>query len=247
MQSFDRSLSRRTLLKGAALLAGFVPAWRLIASAQVVEKLDAGEKTAIAAMISHIIPTDTTPGAQQAGITSQVEVEAEKSDKLRELYRSGLQELNSQSQTQFGRRFVKITYAQQEQLLRDIANSEFFRSLRNLTVRRFYNSQVGWQSVGYPGMGQPYGYRGFDQPPSGSGDRRRGMEAEAILPEGEGKKEVAASCGQCHDLNVVTSQRKTKEEWQQTVDKMITQYHARLEPSLTDKIVSYLSRNWGAN
>jgi mono/diheme cytochrome c family protein len=71
------------------------------------------------------------------------------------------------------------------------------------------------------------------------------MEAEATLPEGEGKKEVAASCGQCHRLNVVTSQRKTREQWQQTVDKMITKYHAHLEPDSSDRIVSYLSRNLG--
>ncbi len=245
MASMDNSLSRRTLLRGTALLAGLVPAWRLIAAAQDVERLDVGEKTAIAVIVSHIIPTDATPGAQEAGIANAVEAEAEKSDKLRKIYESGLQELDTQSRTQFGKSFVEITYEQQEQLLRGIAKFEFFRSVRNLTVRRFYNSRLGLEGVGYPGMGQPHGYRDFDQPPSGNGDQHREMEADTTLPEGEGKKEVAASCGQCHGLNVVTSQRKTREQWQQTVNKMITQYHANLEPNLSDRIVSYLSRNLG--
>ena len=241
----DSSLSRRTLLRGTALLAGLTPAWRLIAAVQEVEGLDAGEKTAIAVIVSHIIPTDATPGAQEARIANDVEAEAEKSDKLRKIYGSGLRELDTQSRTQFGKSFVEITYEQQEQLLRGIAKSEFFRSVRNLTVRRFYNSRLGLEGVGYPGMGQPHGYRDFDQPPGGAGDQHQGMEADTTLPEGEGKKEVAASCGQCHGLNVVTSQRKTREQWQQTVNKMITQYHANLEPNLSDRIVSYLSRNLG--
>jgi hypothetical protein len=104
---------------------------------------------------------------------------------------------------------------------------------------------LGMESVGYPGMGQPHGHRDFDQPPGGSGDQHKKMEAEATLPEGEGKKEVAASCGQCHELNVITSQRKTREQWQQSVRKMVTQYHAQLGPTLSDKIVAYLSQNFG--
>jgi hypothetical protein len=243
----DNPLSRRTLLKGIGLLAGLAPAWRHIASGQQAEKLGAGEKTAIAVIVTHIIPTDATPGAQEAGIANSVEAEAEKSDKLWKMYGSGLRELDTLSRTQFGKSFLEITYEQQDQLLRDIANSEFFKSVRNLTVRRFYNSQLGFESVGYPGMGQPNGHRDFDQPPSKSGDQHKGMELEAALPEGEGKKEVAASCGQCHRLDVVTSQRKTRAQWQQTVSKMITQYHASLEPRVADKIVAYLSQNLGSH
>ena len=245
MPPLDNSVSRRTLLKGAALLVGFVPAWRLVTFAQQADGLDAREKATIAVIVSHIIPTDATPGAQQAGIASDVEAEVEKSDKLRKMYGAGLQDLDAKSQTQFGRSFVEISSKQQEQLLGGITNSDFFKSVRNLTVRRFYNSRVGFDSVGYPEMGQPQGHRDFDQPPSRNGDQHRGMEAEATLPEGEGKKEVAASCGQCHGLNVITSQRKTREQWQQTVNKMITQYHAPLDSNLSDKIVSYLSQNLG--
>jgi len=247
MPSSDNSLSRRTLLKGIALLAGLAPTWRHIASDQQAEKLDAGEKTAIAVIVSHIIPTDATPGAREAGIANDVEAEAEKSDKLWKMCGSELRELDTQSQTQFGKSFVAITYEQQDQLLRGIANSEFFKFVRNLTVRRFYNSRLGLEGVGYPGMGQPNGHRDFDQPPSESGDQQKRMEVEVALPEGEGKKEVAASCGQCHGLDVVTSQRKTRAQWQQTVSKMITQYHASLEPRVADKIVSYLSQNLGSH
>lgn len=201
----------------------------------------------MAALVSHIIPTDTTPGAQEAGIAGYLEDEAEKSDKLRKLYDSGLQDLNRKSQTRFGSSFVRTTYGQQEHLLEEIANSEFFKSVRNLTVRHFYSSQVGWQSIGYPGMGQPHGYRDFDLAPGQSRNRPSEMDSEMMLPEGKGRKEVAASCGQCHELSVVTSQRKTKEEWQRTVRKMVTQYHASFDPSLADKIVSYLSQKFGAD
>jgi len=40
------------------------------------------------------------------------------------------------------------------------------------------------------------------------------------LPDGPGKDLFAAVCGSCHALDLATSQRKTREGWQATVDSM---------------------------
>ena len=62
----------------------------------------------------------------------------------------------------------------------------------------------------------------------------------SLLPEGEGKKEVTTLCASCHSLQLIVSQRKTAEQWRNTVDNMIGR-GAQLFVEEVDTIAAYLS------
>jgi glucose/arabinose dehydrogenase len=61
----------------------------------------------------------------------------------------------------------------------------------------------------------------------------------ALLPEGEGKKEVTTLCSNCHSLQLIVSQRKTPDQWRNTVDDMIGR-GAQLYVEEADIISTYL-------
>ena len=65
------------------------------------------------------------------------------------------------------------------------------------------------------------------------------------LPDGPGKVLFAAVCGACHALDLATSQRKTREGWQATVDSMVAKGAAGSGEQF-DRIVDYLAKNFGA-
>ncbi len=62
----------------------------------------------------------------------------------------------------------------------------------------------------------------------------------SLLPESEGKKEVTTLCASCHSLQLIVSQRKTPEQWRNTVDDMIGR-GAQLFVEEVDTIAAYLS------
>lgn len=64
------------------------------------------------------------------------------------------------------------------------------------------------------------------------------------LPEGAGKELVMNVCTVCHELTRITSKRKTKEEWSDTVDKMATK-GAKASDEEFETIVAYLAAHFG--
>lgn len=70
-----------------------------------------------------------------------------------------------------------------------------------------------------------------------------GVSAESPqLPEAEGKTAVLESCTGCHDVELVTAQRKSPDEWEATVNRMIAN-GATLDETQYDQIVAYLRKN----
>lgn len=65
------------------------------------------------------------------------------------------------------------------------------------------------------------------------------------FPAGTGRDIVASACTQCHDAGVVTSQRKTRAEWESTVSQMIAN-GANVKESSFEQAVDYLARNFPA-
>ena len=59
-----------------------------------------------------------------------------------------------------------------------------------------------------------------------------------------GKTVFEASCGNCHDLAVSTDLRKSRDEWQATVNRMITS-GAALSDDEAANVVDYLAKNYG--
>ena len=64
------------------------------------------------------------------------------------------------------------------------------------------------------------------------------------LPEGAGKDLVMNVCSQCHDLARITSKTRTKEEWNDTVDKMAAR-GAKASDEEFEIIVTYLAKYFG--
>jgi cytochrome c5 len=61
------------------------------------------------------------------------------------------------------------------------------------------------------------------------------------LPEGVGKDLVAKVCTQCHDLARIVSKHRSKEEWNDTVDKMAVR-GAKASDEEFETIVAYLAK-----
>ncbi|HEY6342900.1 MAG TPA: hypothetical protein VIY49_15515 [Bryobacteraceae bacterium] len=66
------------------------------------------------------------------------------------------------------------------------------------------------------------------------------------LPDGAGKDLVMNVCTVCHELTRITSKKKTKEEWNDTVDKMAAR-GAKASDEEFDTIVNYLTKYFGKN
>lgn len=64
-------------------------------------------------------------------------------------------------------------------------------------------------------------------------------------PAKKGEAVFQTACSQCHSLDVVTSQRKTRADWDSTVNMMINQ-GAQLTDRQADEVVAYLAKTYPA-
>jgi len=64
------------------------------------------------------------------------------------------------------------------------------------------------------------------------------------LPNGPGKDVVLKLCRDCHDLDTVTTENRTKEGWKKTVAKMVDRGAEGTDEQF-EIIVSYLAKNFG--
>ena len=67
---------------------------------------------------------------------------------------------------------------------------------------------------------------------------------DETLPPGNGRDLVAAACIQCHDLSVTAAQRKTREEWQHSVERMV-RLGAPLDAAEIRIVTTYLANAFG--
>jgi cytochrome c5 len=66
------------------------------------------------------------------------------------------------------------------------------------------------------------------------------------LPDDVGKDLVMKVCTVCHELTRITSKKRTKDEWSDTVDKMAAR-GAKASDEEFDTIVNYLAKYFGPN
>jgi len=69
-------------------------------------------------------------------------------------------------------------------------------------------------------------------------------QGASLLPEGAGKQLVVAKCLACHSAKLIMSKRGTEQDWNETLDKMITN-GANVSDDEADKIVAYLTAHFG--
>ena len=64
------------------------------------------------------------------------------------------------------------------------------------------------------------------------------------LPDGPGKELVTKVCTVCHEVTRITSKKRTKAEWNDTVDKMAMRGAMATDEEF-EMIVAYLAKNFG--
>jgi len=134
-------LRRRTLL-GAALLAAAgsavscggksTAAWRYFTY---------DEARTIEAITAQLIPADADPGAKEARVVDYIDIQLSKRfKKHRKAYREGLAAVDATSRTNYGKRFLDLTGAQQIEVLNSIEEHSkvFFNLLLSHTRQGFY-------------------------------------------------------------------------------------------------------------
>jgi mono/diheme cytochrome c family protein len=67
------------------------------------------------------------------------------------------------------------------------------------------------------------------------------------LKEGDGRILAESHCNICHSLDYIVMQPKfPKTQWTTTVNKMIKTYGAPLSPEDAEKIIQYISKQYGS-
>ena len=64
------------------------------------------------------------------------------------------------------------------------------------------------------------------------------------LPAGQGKALVQTACSQCHGLDVIVSQPRSREDWTEVVSRMIGN-GAQLSDEDYTQVIDYLATNLG--
>ena len=109
-----------------------------------------------AALADVVLPADdSSPAASALGVHEFVDewVSAPypRQQADRELVLAGLEQLERGSRERFGVSFRGATTLQQDQLVDDVAGSEFFARFRYLVVGAFYSTRDGIEDIGYVG------------------------------------------------------------------------------------------------
>jgi hypothetical protein len=110
-----------------------------------------------------IIPTDDTPGADEAGVAEFIDVMTSRDPELQHNFRTGLAWLNAHSQKLQGKPFLGLTPEAQIALLEPLAYKKKFRAgeepgrrffdrVREYTIMGFYTSEVGLKELDFPGL-----------------------------------------------------------------------------------------------
>ncbi len=136
-----------------------------------LQTLGGDEAEEFAAIADRIIPPDDTPGAREAGVVHFMDaVLGDGRERELQILRDGLQELQNRTNAEFQTAsFSGLSGEQQDQLLREIEDSEFFATVRYLTVAGMFalpeyggnRDEAGYQLIGYDRRGPmqpPFGF-----------------------------------------------------------------------------------------
>ena len=63
--------------------------------------------------------------------------------------------------------------------------------------------------------------------------------------ESKSQQVFATVCGRCHPVERITAVRRTRKQWEETIDSMITARGAQISDEEFDIILSYLTKEYG--
>jgi gluconate 2-dehydrogenase gamma chain len=154
-----------------AIMATASVAARAATEKSVFRVLSSSEASEFEAIAARIIPSGDSPGAREAGVIYFIDtVLADIQPKTREPMRKGLVSLQSDIRGAYDTTtFASLSEARQIEALQAIEDTEFFETLRFLTIAGTFcdpshggnRDRVGWELIGFEGpMGTqpPFGY-----------------------------------------------------------------------------------------
>ena len=178
----NSKLTRRDFLRDTTLYGGGLwislqlprpNAARAAAESGEPAVLTPAEWQTVEAITGRIIPTDAEPGAIEARCVNFIDKALANEDaQARPLYALGVAGTHAAAQQRFGRPFVKLTPAEQDELLilleegraagwpeGPVSSAAFFATVRAHTIIGFLadpkyggnHDFAGWKVVGYPG------------------------------------------------------------------------------------------------
>jgi gluconate 2-dehydrogenase gamma chain len=123
----------------------------------------ASEYATVEVLADLIIPSDATPGANEAGVSEFIDLMVSRDATLQPRFRSGLNWLDAHSNAEAGSAFLNLAPSQQAALLEPLAykkrfrpgeeqGRQFFALVREYTVMGFYTSEIGLKELDYPGL-----------------------------------------------------------------------------------------------
>jgi hypothetical protein len=123
----------------------------------------AAEYAMVERLTEIIIPSDETPGAQEAGVAEFIDFMVASDPEPQYPFRMGLAWLNARAEEVQGKRFVELTAEQQTSLLEPLGfkdkarpgeetGVQFFRLMREFTVTGFYTSEIGFKELDNPAL-----------------------------------------------------------------------------------------------
>lgn len=169
----SKTLSRRALLRSTlealprSVIVLSMPAILAACSRSAQNQLDgiglqllgSEEAEEFAAIADRIIPPDDSPGAREAGVVHFMDtVLGDQRERELQILRDGLQQLQNRTNAEFQAvSFSELSAEQQDQLLREIENTEFFATIRYLTVAGMFalpeyggnRNGVGFELIGF--------------------------------------------------------------------------------------------------
>lgn len=110
-----------------------------------------------------IIPSDTTPGAREAGVAEFIDFMVANDAEQQYPFRMGLSWLNSHCERRLDKRFLELTPEQQQSILEPLGfkdkarpgeedGRKFFSLIREFTVTGFYTSEIGFKELDNPAL-----------------------------------------------------------------------------------------------
>ncbi len=183
-----RATTRRSVLAGSA--AGLGSAWLATHWSGILEAQEQAQKAArsgahaklqfftpdqateIDAVTAQIIPSDSTPGAREAGSLHFIDRALATFDRDKQpVYTQGFKDLQSKTAEMFAgtTKFSSLASDQQVQLLKAIERTPFFAQVRLHTVVGFFANpeyggnagKAGWKLIGFEddfNFKPPFGY-----------------------------------------------------------------------------------------
>jgi hypothetical protein len=103
------------------------------------------DETVLRGLLNALIPSNDTPGAQEATLYEKLTGLISQDTKKKRIYAAGLSMVRREVEQGNGKQ------TDWDAVLRKIAPSRFFRVLRWDALRLFYSNPVGWNNVDYEG------------------------------------------------------------------------------------------------